>query len=233
MKFHFESPKNFSSTIKSKDVAAQVKNNLTEWGYNISVDDTEYTDHELRVQIGEVRRDSTPAGFSFSIGNSDPRALDFQKTKILPMTCFLSPKNQPEKSAELTMEVLANEYLKNNNKSDYLSKLLIDDLSTVCFNLLSHLKIKISIAKSSENKKTTNWTPKIRVENEDDADTKVEEIEKKINIKPTNKNNTSDKNLITETPKKKQTRVKKEPRKRVIIDNQGSPVIFKFGHERK
>ena len=91
------------------------------------------------------------------------------------------------------MEVAAGDYLKNKNESGYLSELLIDDLSTVCFNLLSHLKIKTSIAKSSENKKTINWTPKIRVEIEDDADTKVEEVEKKINIKPTNKNNASDK----------------------------------------
>ncbi len=217
MKFHFESPESFSSAVESKDVAAQVKNNLTEWGYNISVDDTENTDHEIRVQIGAVRRDSTPAGFSFSIGNSDPRALDFQKTKILPITCFLSPKNQPEKSVELTMEVEAGDYLKNKNESGYLSKLLIDDLSTVCFNLLSHLKIKTSIAKSSENKKTTNWTPKIRVEN----DTDTEEIEAKEIIFAPDETNQS------------KTSVKKEPRKQVIINNQGSPVIFKFGHERK
>jgi hypothetical protein len=63
--------------------------------------------------------------FLISIGNPDPRALDFQKTKILPITCFLSSKNQPEKSAELTMKIVAEDYLKNKNKTGYLSELLI------------------------------------------------------------------------------------------------------------
>jgi hypothetical protein len=79
------------------------------------------------------------------------------------------------------------------------------------------LKIKTIIAKSSENKKTTNWAPKIRIGN----DTDTEEIEAKEMISAPDKNNQS------------KTTVKKEPRKQVIINNQGSPVIFKFGHERK
>jgi hypothetical protein len=230
-----------TSSFEKKDVVDQVKNNLIEWGYDISGDKTENIRHELSVKIGEIKHDSTPAGFSFSIGNSDPRALDFQKTNILPMVCLLSSKDQSEQSAALTMEVEAGEYLNHKNSPAFLMPVLVDDLSTVCLNLLSHLKVETRLAKATEsetknglNSIPKNWTPKIRVEVEDDKDEEIDVIEEETKPVPANENNSSDKKLnMGDILKKEQSSVEKNPRKRVIIYNQGSPVIFKFGHERK
>lgn len=235
MLFRFQYPEQFFATsLTEQDIATQVTNNLAEWGYNISVDDEENRQHEVFVKIGAIKHQSTPAGFSFSIGNSDPRALEFQKADVLPITCFLSPRNQPEKSAELTMVVEADDYLSNENKQGRLSELLVDDLSTVCFNLLSNLKVKTQTPEVSENVSTPGWIPSIRVEEvEDSTDEKIKEKVKKASSTPREEIQANDKKLNEVSPEKKQTLDKKESRKRIIIHNQGSPIIFKFGHERK
>jgi hypothetical protein len=132
------------------------------------------------------------------------------------------------------MEVEAGDYLVYENKADKLSELLVDDLSTVCFNLLSNLKIKTQTSEVSENVTKPGWIPAIRVEEvEDDADEKIESKVEKASDTPTEEIQLNDEKLNEVSSEKKRTLGKKKTRKRIIIHNQGSPVIFKFGHERK
>ncbi len=207
MAFKFKNnPEFLGQALPQADISKTVTNNLSEWGYQfVDPQSNEYT-HDLTIHIGSISFGSTPAGFSFSSGNSNPRSLDFQKATILPLTCSLMPKGQKLQRAELVMQVMAEEYKGSNILPVSSTKMITrisDDISTTCFNLLSSLSIKTIQNKSTTNITTPRWMPKIRVEIENTVET-------------TNQN----KNLNA------------EPRKRVIIHNQGTPVIFKFGPDR-
>lgn len=213
MAFKFENNSNLlGNALPQANISKIVTSNLSEWGYQfIDQESNEYT-HDLSIHIGSVRRGSTPVGFSFSSGNSDPRALEFQKATILPLTCSLMPKGQTLQRAELVMEVMAEEYKGSNivtvSEQQTVSR-ITDDISTTCFNLLDSLKIKTVQNESGMGSNTIrpSWVPKIRIEIENIAETD-------------NPNNSLNKKISS------------EPRKRMIIHNQGNPVIFKFGPDR-
>lgn len=214
MLFRFDQPPELLGTeLPGSLLAERISGNLGEWGYPITTDDSIGYSHTVTISIGEVKRGSTPSGLSFSSGNSDPRALDFQKAEVLPITCFLIPRERPEQSAELTMMFTAKDYLAysgTDKSQNHRIDRLVDDGSTVCFNLLRELKVKTQTPEHSENKTQPGWFPEIRVEVENDG-------------KPEN----------LERPPAEKKSEPNEPRKQVVIHNQGSPVIFKFGHERK
>ncbi|KAF3981764.1 MAG: hypothetical protein HFP81_05265 [Methylococcales symbiont of Hymedesmia sp. n. MRB-2018] len=231
-----------NSTLPKSEISTQVANNLAEWGYKIKADKTLDYSHVLSFEIGEIKQAATPAGFSFNLGNSNPRSVDFQKTDVLPMTCFITEKNQSEKSAKLDASVMANDYLpyaKQSSPDKKLISILTNDISTICFNLLSHLKIKTQVYEKNLYSAKPGWFPDIRVEVINDAEPELElkktektnidsDSETKLKTNTNLKGTESTSNIKIEVKQNK-----KQPRKRIIIHNQGSPVTIKFGYERR
>ncbi len=212
MVFHLsDSSKQLRDSLDSAEIVRRVNTNLGEWGYPFASPESADYSHELSMEIGTIRHGSTPVGFSFSAGNSDPRALDFQKAEVLPLTCALTPKGQPEVRAELTMEVMADDYSRSVEHSK-LTDSLVNDISTACFNLLSSLNVKTVQPTGSDKTLAPSWIPEIRVETEPE---------------------TANEASKTSSPLQSNKPASSPPRKRIIIHNQGNPVIFKFGHERK
>lgn len=223
MRFEFNKQTLFGVSMPEQDIAAQVTANLSEWGHPFAQGAGDAGSHVLQAEIGAVEHGSTPVGLSFSAGNSDPRALDFQKSDVLPIKCVLMPREQSQRRAELEMGFIVEDYLKYaRERSDRsrLTTLLENDISTVCFNLLSELDVPTRVEEGATSQNKPTWIPEIRLEIENEAEEE--------------KAPTSDGNLETEQQSAEQpTKSNKAKKKRIIIHNQGSPVIFKFGHERK
>lgn len=242
MAFKFENNTRFLGvTLPQAEIGKNVVNNLSEWGYQFVEQPSEEYTHDLSIHLGSISRGSTPPGFSFSSGNSNPRALDFQKATILPITCSLMPKGQQQQRAELVMEVLASEYKGNSViavSEENMIDNLTDDISTTCYNLLSSLHVQTLQKETPAKTIKPKWIPEIRIEIENEeevVDTKtaipVENNSSKVSNTAKEKS-TPKENQVIET-KSKVKKIKEAPRKRIVIHNQGSPVIFKFGHERK
>lgn len=187
------------STLAGRDVAARIGNNLAGWGYPVGAKDNQAFSHSLTAEIGLIEHSETPPGFSFSSGNSDPRALDFQKAKVLPIGCELASIAQPTQTSYLHMDFVA-----GNAASEAQ---LVDHISTVCFNLLSELNWPDKTQSEPSSSFKPSWIPEVRIE----TVTRPEEAVK-----------------ADEPGVEKEN----EGRKQIIIHNQGSPVILKFGHER-
>lgn len=205
-------------SIAAQEMTEHVKKNLVAWGYPIETADGKDYTHTLKARVDPVEHQaSTPTGFSFSTGNSDPRAIDFQKTDVLPVSCELTSIAHPEQSAPLSMSFTANSIPWINKQSRYVlsSEKLVDHISTVCFNLLNDLKWPNKTQNLVIPAITPSWIPEIRIET-------VEEPEKLKEIKP-----------VGDAPETSETIETKEGRKQIIIHNQGTPVIIKFGYERK
>ncbi|MGR9116872.1 MAG: hypothetical protein ACU85E_14005 [Gammaproteobacteria bacterium] len=213
MQLRFEQSPSLATAFPKQAIAERVAANLAEWSYTVDAETKDYS-HILAINIAPVEHGPTPVGFSFSAGNSDPRSLDFQKSDVIPVTCALMPKDRTEQRAEMTMDFIADDYAGFAELNDYAPELidmLVDDVSTVCFNLLAGLNVKTVPSEHPENTKP-GWIPEIRVE-----------IDNATEAAP-----------VTATPAPEQApRNSDTSRKRIIIHNQGSPVIFKFGHERK
>jgi len=206
-------------TVPDEDMTEQVRKNLAEWGYPIDIEDGKTYTHLLKAKVEPVEHGaSTPTGFSFSSGNSDPRSPEFQKTDVLPVSCEITSIEHSGQSEMLSMSFSAETMPWAGKESRYVitSDKLVDRVSTVCFNLLNDLKwpdktrnLAIPVIKPS-------WIPEIRIETLEEPAEAIKEIDKKENLK-------SD-------PEASGT---KEGRRQIIIHNQGSPVIIKFGHDRK
>lgn len=205
-------------------IKQQVGKNLADWDYPISAINNKPASHQLTALVGKVEYGSTPAGFSFSVGNSDPRALNFQKANVLPITCKLNPIKQPQQSAELNMGFSDSEVTGPTPNI----KELTDHISTVCFNLLQEVNWPLEKSEGKQQSKASSWMPEIRIETEQEAP---------LATSPTSP--ASKQALPASTPaepgaaKPITKEITKEGRKVYIIHNQGNPIIFKFGHERK
>jgi hypothetical protein len=193
----------FGLSASQHAVLEQVQKNLTEWQFPLVLSATANTTHNLDILIGSVEQGSTPVGFSFSSGNSDPRAQNFQKANVLPIQCRLTAKQHPEQQAELNMTFDASNKISLNQ--------LVDHISTVCFDLLDDLHIDRSDNSNESGTKilkTPAWMPKVKVETIKEPQVKMDDKENQANVPM-------------------------EEHKQLIIENQGSPVILKLGHERK
>lgn len=203
------------SSASSSEIGQQVIKNIADWNYPIGAKENQSYSHILKATVGKIEHSSTPTGFSFSSGNADPRALDFQKADVLPISCELAAIAHPEQSGELNMELMASEV----DKQALAPNKLADHISTVCFNLLRELKWPEPHKTNAKSSVSPNWMPEIRIET------------KEVPAKPVNKvepdNNTDTFEVEEIEPDKS------DARKQIIIHNQGSPVIFQFGHERR
>lgn len=222
MQFRFSEPVLLGKDLPAQDIASKVAANLNEWGYLVDAETGDKARYLLTVEIGEVEHAATPVGFSFSAGNSDPRALDFQKSDVVPITCVLSPKDTPDRRAELSMGFTVDAYQRYAKQPSHakLIDLLQSDISTVCFNLLNELNVPTVVKDQSKTQSTPSWIPAIRLEIANDPEPQQSSVDGNIG------ENDEEADAHTPSPEHPQ-------RKRIIIHNQGSPVIFKFGHERK
>lgn len=201
----------FSVVLEATAIRQAIASNLKEWSYPINPADARYS-HTLSASIGVMKHGSTPAGFSFSSGNSDPRSPDFQQADVVPITCRLSRSDRSEVFFELngsfSAPKAADKTIANMNHE------LTDRISTLCYDLLDKLPRK-SLPKESGSPSSNlikpNWIPNIRVEVQ----------EKPV---PTINNNSVSEPSVT---------VEEETQKSLIIHNQGNPLIITIGHERK
>jgi hypothetical protein len=173
--------------------------------------------HTLKASLHPIKHQSTPIGFSFSSGNSDPRAQDFQKSDVLTIECGLSDNRNPDNAASRSMEFGANSlkgWIDKKNRQQ-IGKTLVEQISTACYDLLEDLELdESSTDAGGSSGKRPGWIPQIRVEIQNEEPAPAENHASKTAPKPT-------KSVQHEEPKKK-----------MIIHNQGSPVILKLGHER-
>lgn len=214
--------------LQAGAIKKQAGKNLADWSYPIAPDATSPVSHNMTVLIGTPGNGSTPAGFSFSMGNSDPRALDFQKADVLTITCQLSPINQPERSAELKMGFSDSAVMGPNPNL----KELADHVSTVCFNLLKEVNWPVKKNDNSVKSGGNSWMPEIRIEQE--KPDPAAEIKSKPSADAPAEPVVSVPKAQAEQESKPVTKeITKEGRKVYIIHNQGNPITFKFGHDRK
>ncbi len=186
------------STLHQQDGVTRITSNLADWGYPIGDINNLVFSHSLTAEIGLIEHSNTPTGLSFSSGNSDPRAIDFQKANVLPISCELRSIAQPEQTTFLTMDFSAGSSISDDK--------LIDHISTVCFNLLSELNWPDKAKNQPSSSIKPGWIPEVRIETV---------------TTPAQAGKTDSSNKAS------------EERKQIIIHNQGSPVIFSFGHERR
>lgn len=202
-------PASLKSTMSEQEMTARISENLAGWGYPVGLHGKQAVSHTLNAEIGLIEHSETPTGFSFSAGNSDPRALDFQKTQVLPVSCELVSIAKTEQSAYLHMDFDAGHGRLSTDE-------LVDHISTVCFNLLNELDWPDKTQSQPSSSIKPGWIPEVRIETVDSpAEEEKEEKDEK-----------------TEVPAKTVTR-NSEGRKQIIIHNQGSPLILKFGHDRR
>jgi len=183
--------------LARQGLADRIGKNLAGWGYPVGAKDDQAFSHTLTAEVGLIEHSETPPGFSFSSGNSDPRALDFQKANVLPIGCDLASIAQPKQTAYLYIDFAA-----ANSAGEAQ---LIDHISTVCFNLLSELKWPEKSQNQPSSSLKPSWIPEVRIETVTSPD---------------------------EAGKADAPAQESEGRQQIIIHNQGSPVILKFGHER-
>lgn len=157
-------------------MAEQVAKNLGTWGYPVEADSgkggVDYS-HVMEAKVGAITHKSTPTGFSFTMGNSDPRALDFQKADALPVDCELRTVGSPKDKASLYMDFVAGEKLKNAGdaaKSDpAIIGTYVEHIATVCFNLLEDLNVRKAQPKPKPGETAATgtmptWMPEVRIE---------------------------------------------------------------------
>lgn len=208
--------KQFRFPLPAQEIADQVSKNLGEWQFPIKPNTGTYS-HVLTATLGAVKHDSTPVGLSFSLGNVDPRAQDFQKADVLPISCRLSSASNPSLSIEEHSTFNAYELTGDTTPTKAVAS-LTDDISTLCFNLLNGLKLPVANKPTEAKSFKPSWAPQIQVE--------VKQV-KPATVQAPNAGQVDD-NLTIE-----QQQAGEEGRKQVTIRNQGSPVILQFGHERR
>ncbi|MBL1263431.1 hypothetical protein [Candidatus Methylomicrobium oryzae] len=202
----------FGVGLSPSSIAAQIAKNLADADFPVHKAAEKTFSHTLHAHLSRIEHQDTPAGFSFSIGNSDPRAEDFQKADVITIECTLTAKRNPKETAKEAVEFSANALrsMKDKNK---IAGTLAEYISGACYELLENLALDEADAPAPDGSvsvKRPRWMPNIRVE---------------IKNEPA-----SPKNSTGESPGNFKN--SEETRKKVIIHNQGTPVILKFGHER-
>jgi hypothetical protein len=197
----------FGFVLPLQKIVETVSNNLAEWQYPVKLSGSAYS-HKLEATLGKIANQATPVGFSFSSGNSDPRASGFQKADVLPISCRLSDIASGKVLVKMESTFSAHQFGHESGLGKITDK-LIDQIGTVCLDVLE----KVLTSKAENRHKTTlfspKWMPDVRVE--------VREVPAKIDA-----NGLAQPAAVTD-----------EPKKEIIIHNQGTPMTFQFGHERR
>ncbi|CAD6878509.1 hypothetical protein [Methylomonas albis] len=196
----------FATPLDVAAIAERVRANLTEWEFPLAAKGP-YS-HRLQAKLGKIAHRETPVGFSFSSGNSDPRASDFQKADVLPITCTLRDAGNQAVLVERESTFSAHALDKDVLPARIVDK-LVDQIGTACLDVLEYAPLPKQAGRVKTELFKPKWMPDVRVE--------VREVKGAV-----------DANGVAQP-----AAVGDEPKKEIIIHNQGTPVIFQFGHERK
>lgn len=202
----------FGFALPISTMTSRVIDNLAGWHYPVKATPTKPYSHTLLAHIGQQSHQETPVGFSFSSGNSDPRSPEFQKADVISITCSLTANNNAQQSVTQTMDFSAGPIMDAAKKHADQTKtinLLVEHMSTVCFNLLDDLDLEVSSKPDGKPVSKPGWMPEIRIEIEEQT---AKETDGPVAEKETVKDS--------------------EGRKQITIHNQGTPVILKLGHDR-
>jgi len=198
--------------------------------------------HLLAARVYSVRTGSTPAGFSMSFGDSDPRAQDFQRAEIVSISCALVNTQSSREEASF-----------REDKPAKGVEPLAGDIRAVCARLLAELGVTRKVAQN-EPSGLIDPAPAVRVEivpaEEETAatpvpDTAEDSLEsEKPPSQPSGLNSAPSENVpapepspASAPPTKSPVTVKpstgNEGRKQVKIINPGNTVILEFGPDRR
>ncbi|MFZ2449698.1 MAG: hypothetical protein WAW36_04165 [Methylovulum miyakonense] len=223
----------------TKTLRAAVIANLSQWRFPLQTENGQAYTHTLTVEIGDSKYDQTPVGFSFSSGNSDPRAPGFQKANVTPIQCRLTHNANPKQEEQLEMTFSAPSSSTNSQK---LQETLADNISSVCFDLLDSLKFlpPPTAAQTAATVTTPTWMPSVQVETVPvpQPQPKVENVPAvtlPATTTPASAPNapTAVASPVVPAATAPTTAEPQETRKQLIIHNQGTPVIIKFGYDRR
>ncbi|EIC28387.1 MULTISPECIES: hypothetical protein [Methylomicrobium] len=207
----------FGVSLSAEELARGVGKNLADAYFPVLKPGEKAFSHTLKAFLHPIKHQDTPVGFSFSAGNSDPRAQDFQKADVLTIECGLSDNRTPANTVSRTMEFGASslKHAIGKKNRQQISKILVEQISTACYDLLEDLELDESAADTGKSAvKRPGWMPQIRVEIRNEEPASAENNAGKTASKPA------------------KPAQHEEPKKKMIIHNQGSPVILKLGHER-
>jgi hypothetical protein len=205
-----ENIEQFGFNLSRQQIAEQVSKNLAEWQFPVKLADSHYS-HTLEARLDKIVHQETPVGFSFSSGNADPRAADFQKTDVLPISCRLSKIGSTGSPVEHKMTFSAHGLFTDSSQTKITEK-LIDQISTTCFDLLDDLKIPTPDKKPETTSFKPTWMPTVQVV--------VKQVPGTVNTeKPDAGDSDNETNKVSD--------------KELIINNQGSPLTLHLGHERR
>ena len=251
------SPENLadiSAADQRGQLAEEISRDLSSLGYTVKPlkpQDEAFT-HTLEGKVGKLEKKSTPPGLSLDFGNSDPRALDFQKAEVVPVACVLRAHNKAEDpvklAGEFSLPADLDDVTGTQRKPVPLS-FYVDRIATVCLNLLSEL----NISKTAPVQANTPWKPAVDIEIRDKPPTSANAIELSPKVNSTALPAATPANLPAKptvpdgatTPVAAPAGVsghapataepalnEEEKRKQLIIRNLGTPVILEFGYER-
>jgi len=198
----------FGFSLSKQQIAEKVSKNLAEQQFPITQTDSN-SSHSLKARLDKIDYQKPPIGLSFSTGNADPRSADFQKTEVLPITCQLNKIGSNIVLIERTMTFSTQSFFSHSNQSQ-LSEKLIDQISTVCFNLLDELKLPSPEKKANITLSKPTWMPSVQVV--------VKSIPVPVNSVPTINSHS----LANDSDDKE-----------IIINNQGSQLTLHMGVDRR
>jgi hypothetical protein len=209
---------------RSSALEQQISNNLHSEGYAIAPG--VHTHTGIEVLLGPVEKKSTPVGLSFSFGNSDPRAIDYQQAQVIRITCRWHEAGSPV--SQITQEVAVSAK-SEPHVGTITEKEAIDNIGAVCLNLLAARQVPASAPSQG-----SRWVPPLRVEVRDkDTDKVLSPLPQPIPATgpattavttPSNQDPTTSANEVTPA---------QEGRKKLVIHNLGSPVELEFGYQRR
>ena len=108
--------------------------------------------HLLAATVHPVRTGSTPAGFSMSFGDSDPRAQNFQRAELIPISCALVNTRSAREEASLREDKPApgrdERWVPQEAGAAKGVETLAEDIRAVCNKLLAELGVAGKVAKS-------------------------------------------------------------------------------------
>ncbi|MGH8531435.1 MAG: hypothetical protein ACREV1_01600 [Gammaproteobacteria bacterium] len=216
--------------------------------------------HLLAATVHPLRMGSTPAGFSMSFGDSDPRAQNFQRAELIPISCALVNTRSAREEASLREDKPApggDRGVPQEAGSAKGVEPLAGNIGAVCDKLLAELGVVRKVAKS-EPSSPADPVPTVRVEIVPAEGTvatpaPAPDIGQDTSVKSENAppqasglDSAPSEDVpapepspatVSAPPKERPVRLKpstgNEGRKRITILNPGNTVILEFGPDRR
>ena len=198
----------FGFSLSRQQIAERVSKNLAEWQFPVKLSDNHFS-HTLEARLDKIVHQETPVGFSVSSGNADPRAADFQKADVLPITCSFTQIGSKNKAIVHKMTFSTGSLFSDASQTKVFEK-LVDQISTTCFNLLDDLKLPNADKKTDTSTFKPAWMPAVQVV--------VKQVPSPANSEKPDAANSETNSVVD---------------KELIINNQGSPMTLHLGHERR